>query len=185
MTTVAAAVDAVRRGLVVFKLPAGGRVPERGWHKRCLATPEAVERDWTGGANIGVACRAAGVVGLDLDVKDGSDGAATLHALCAWLGHDWPDTLTVRTPSGGQHLYFRAPTGRVIASTSGGRSGLGPGIDVRGPGLRCGGYLIGPGSVVNHTPYVITRDIPLQPLPGWLTDQLDPNGEKSREQQRL
>ncbi|MDG9709593.1 bifunctional DNA primase/polymerase [Streptomyces sp. DH10] len=48
------------------------------------------------------------MVGLDLDV-DG-DGQAVLAGHAARLGEDWPDTLTVRTPSGGVHLYFRAPT---------------------------------------------------------------------------
>jgi hypothetical protein len=64
----------------------------------------------------------------------------------------------VRTPSGGLHLYLRVPGDCTIGSVSGGRTALGPGIDVRGPGWRSGGYLIGPGSSVDGTPYVITRD---------------------------
>ncbi|GAA3760812.1 hypothetical protein GCM10022402_43320 [Salinactinospora qingdaonensis] len=78
---------------------------------------------------------------------------------------------TTATPSGGMHLYFRALPGRVITSVSGGRSRLGAGIDVRGPGGR-GGYLVGPDSVVNGRSYAITHDAPIQLLPDWLTDQL-------------
>ncbi|MFI9587814.1 bifunctional DNA primase/polymerase [Streptomyces sp. NPDC052236] len=98
-----------------------------------------------------------------------------LAALAARVGEDWPDTLTVRTPSGGLHLYFRAPgdcTVASVASVSGGRTALGLGIDVRGPGRRSGGYLIGPGSAVNGMPYAITRDVPILELPGWIAERL-------------
>ncbi|MEU4954953.1 bifunctional DNA primase/polymerase [Streptomyces lavendulae] len=165
--TMAAAVDLVGRGLAVFGLPPGGRRPARpGWQTRVLTHPDHVRRHWRDGDNIGVACRPSRIIGLDLDV-DG-DGQAVLAALCAGLGEEWPDTLTIATPSGGRHLYFRAPDGCTIASSSGGRTPLGPGIDVRGPGRRTGGYLIGPGSVVASTPYVILHDSPIQELPSWI-----------------
>jgi hypothetical protein len=78
----------------------------------------------------------------------------------------------VRTPSGGRHLYFRCPPGRTILSSSGGTSGLGRGIDVRGPGRRLGGYLIGPGSVVDGVTYTVERDEVIQELPEPLADLL-------------
>ncbi|WP_369228563.1 bifunctional DNA primase/polymerase (plasmid) [Streptomyces sp. R39] len=170
-STTAAAVDLVRRGLAVFPLPAGGRRPAGGgWHARCVTEPSRIRAVWREGDNIGVGCRASRVVGLDLDV-DG-DGQGVLAALATRVGEDWPDTLTVRTPSGGPHLYFRVPGDCAIASVSGGRTALGPGIDVRGPGLRSGGYLIGPGSAVNGMPYAITRDVPILELPGWIAERL-------------
>jgi len=43
-----------------------------------------------------------------------------------------------------------------------------PGADTRGPGLRLGGYLAGPGSVVGGRRYEIARDDPIAELPGWL-----------------
>jgi hypothetical protein len=49
---------------------------------------------------------------------------------------------------------------------------LGQGIDVRGPGQRSGGYLIGSGSVVNGTPYAISRGVAILALPGWIADRL-------------
>ncbi|MGA5220894.1 bifunctional DNA primase/polymerase [Streptomyces cinereoruber] len=168
--TAAAAADLAARGLAVFPLPPGGRRPAGPWRTRCLTDPERVRELWRDGDNIGVGCRASRVVGLDLDVED--DGQAVLADLAARLRQPWPDTLTVATPSGGRHLYFAAPDGSTIGSFSGARSPLGPGIDVRGPGLRSGGYLIGPGSVVGGIPYAIVRDEPVRPLPRWITDRL-------------
>lgn len=67
--------------------------------------------------NVGVGCRASDVVGLDLDRhRDGHDGVASFAAVFAAHGDaSWPDTLTVRTPSGGLHVYFRAG-GRALPS---------------------------------------------------------------------
>jgi hypothetical protein len=166
---------ALAAGLAVFPLPPGGRRPAPGWQQRCTRDPAALRRWWPPGANVGVGCRASGVVGLDLD-RHGHDvdGVDQLAAVCAAHAQPWPDTLTVRTPSGGLHLYFRVPTGVTIGSTSGGRSALGSGIDTRGPGRHSGGYLVGPESIVDSRWYVIDdtnagASTAIQPLPAWLT----------------
>jgi hypothetical protein len=122
------------------------------------------------GYNIGVGCRASDVVGLDLDHHPGVGGTAVFALVCAAYGAGWPDTFTVATPHG-RHLYFRAG-GRPIASASGPRSPLGAGIDIRGPGRRYGGFLIGPGSVIDGQPYAVERDTAIQDLPAWLADVL-------------
>lgn len=111
------------------------------------------------------------MVGIDLDRhqdhQDHQDGVASFAAVLAeYGGASWPDTLTVRTP-GGLHVYFRAG-GRALPSTSGGRSGLGAGVDTRAPGRRWGGYLVGPGSVVAGRGYVLENDTPILDLPPWL-----------------
>jgi Bifunctional DNA primase/polymerase, N-terminal len=87
----------------------------------------------------GIACGRAPhhLLGLDLDVKHGSDGPAALRALAGAHGFEVPQTVTVLTPSGGRHLWLTAP-GPV--PNSAGR--LAPGVDVRG----AGGYVVGPGS---------------------------------------
>lgn len=168
-----AAAALARRGLALFPLPPGGRRPlARGWLAAATADAEQLRATWRTGDNIGVACRASHVVGLDLDHHGG--GVEQFGALLAARGLDWPDTLTVATPSGGRHLYFRAPDGCTLGSTSGGTTRLGPGIDTRGPGLRSGGYLIGPGSVVDDTAYAITHDAPVRELPHWIADLLAP-----------
>ena len=158
---------ALAAGLVVFPLPAGAKRAAPGWPRQVTTDP-AVAAGWPDDANIGVACRASNVVGLDLDRKDGVDGVDTLRALCAAARWPWPDTLTVATPSGGRHLYFAAPAGVVVPSSI----GRWPGIDVRAPGQRLGGYLVGPGSTVDGRPYTIIRDLPIAPLPRWLATRL-------------
>ena len=167
----AAARAAVARGLAVFPLPIGGRVPERGWQRQATLLPERLP-ELLAGRGVGIGCRASHAVALDLDVHGDEDGPGVLEALAARLGEAVPETFTVGTPSGGRHLYFRAPEGCTIGSSSGGRARLGPGIDVRGPGRRSGGYLVGPGSVIGGHPYVITRNVPLAPLPAWIADLL-------------
>ncbi|HEX6359495.1 bifunctional DNA primase/polymerase [Actinophytocola sp.] len=171
---------AVKRGLAVFPIPPGGKRPAfPGWQRSALRDVDQVRRVWRPGDNVGIGCWASGVVGLDLDVADGHhntdvDGADTLAALCAAHGQPWPRTLTVRTPSTGRHLYLRVPAGRVILSSSGGRSPLGPGIDVRGPGRgQRGGYLIGPDSVVHGRRYTVLDDLPIAELPAWMADLLE------------
>ncbi|SEG36476.1 Bifunctional DNA primase/polymerase, N-terminal [Actinacidiphila yanglinensis] len=109
----------------------------------------------------GIACGRAPhhLVGVDLDVKHGADGMAALAALAGRHGFAMPPTVTVRTPSGGRHLWLTAP-GPV--PNSAGR--LGPGIDVRG----AGGYVVGPGSRTVAGHYLLepgTARHPLAPAP--------------------
>ena len=48
-----------------------------------------------------------GLFVVDVDMKDGKDGGATLAALAA--GRVLPETKTVLTPTGGAHLYWKLP----------------------------------------------------------------------------
>ncbi|WP_328464781.1 bifunctional DNA primase/polymerase [Streptomyces sp. NBC_00448] len=109
----------------------------------------------------GIACGRAPhhLVGLDLDVKHGTDGMAALHALAERHDFAVPRTVTVLTPSGGRHLWLTAP-GPV--PNSAGR--LAPGIDIRG----AGGYVVGPGSRTVAGHYLLepgTAQHPLAPAP--------------------
>lgn len=166
---------ALELGLAVFPLPPESKAPPPpGWQRDATTAPAA----WPPGSNIGVACWRSGVVVLDLDVpgpghRTRAHGQATLAAACAVRGRPWPRTLTVATPSGGRHLYFRAPAGVVIGSTSGGTSGLGEGIDTRGPGAGGrGGYVVGPGSVIGGRRYEVIDPAPIAELPGWIAGVL-------------
>ena len=93
---------------------------------------------------------------------------------CGGARAPWPLTLTVRTAHGGLHLYFRAPAGVPVVSAI----ARWPGIDIRGPGYRLGGYLAGPGSVVDGQPYIIERAAPIRDLPGWLAAILSRHPER-------
>jgi len=164
---------ALAAGLAVFGLPPGEKRPAPGWHARCTTDPAEVARTWRPGDNIGIGCRASGILGIDLDRHPGKpDGLAVFAAVCDRHGQPWPDTYTVRTPRGGLHLYLRVPPGRIIGSTSGGRSPLGASIDTRGPGRHTGGHLVGPGSHIGGVPYVVERDVPIAVVPDWIADLL-------------
>lgn len=91
----------------------------------------------------------SGLVVVDLDLKDGRDGFASLAAVEERLGA-LPATVTVKTPTGGEHRYFRMPV--VSIRNAAGRIGEleAPGIDVRGDG----GLVIVPPSVINARAYV-------------------------------
>ncbi|MFI8451552.1 bifunctional DNA primase/polymerase [Streptomyces erythrochromogenes] len=156
---IAAAARAMDRGLALFPIPAGSRVPAPGWQRRATLDQAELAQLLDDGGNVGVGCRASRVVALDLD-----DPAGGME--------DWPETFTVSTPRTGLHLYFRVPADCTIGSFSGLQSPLGLGIDVRGPGRRSGGYLVGPGSVVGGLPYLVVHDVPVVPLPGWLAERL-------------
>jgi Bifunctional DNA primase/polymerase, N-terminal len=119
---------ALARGLAVFPIAPGQRKAPPGWQIRASTDPG---QPWPPGSNVGVGCRASGVVVLDLDRKNGVDGVATLQRLCAAHEQPSPQTFTVATANGGLHLYFTAPPARVVVNTIG---ILGRGIDVRAPG---------------------------------------------------
>lgn len=166
---------AVQHGLVVFPLPPGGKAAEKGWQHTIIAGDlDQVRATWPAGANIGVACRASGIVGIDLDrhtsgwANVGVDGIGQFAHVCQRWGQKRPVTLEIRTPNNGRHLLLRVPDGVIVPSVSGGTSRLGPGIDIRGTGVKIGGYLAGPGSIVDGRAYEIEVDAPIAVLPNWL-----------------
>lgn len=172
---------ALAYGLAVFPLLPGTKtVTGPGWQTTALLDVDEIRRTWRPGTNIGVGCWKSDVVVLDLDVPGAGHrtpvaGEDTLSTLCNHHDQPWPPTtLTVATAGGGRHLYYRRPRGRMIGSSIGSTSsGLGPGIDVRGPGRGLGGYLVGPDSIVSARRYRIQVDAPIAELPSWLADLLD------------
>lgn len=166
----------VRRGLAVFPLPPGSKAAAPGWHLR-TTTDAAAAAGWPTGSNTGVGCRASSVVVLDLDRHPGQpDGVATFARICGEHAAPWPSTFTVATPSGGLHLYFRVGVDEGYASAIGWR----PGVDVRGPGRKFGGYLAGPGSATEAGRYVIAADLEVAPLPWWLPPLLPVAASENR-----
>lgn len=116
-------------------------------------------------AGYAVACGREGqwLIGIDLDRKNGVDGAANLVKLAARHAFTVPDTVTVSTPSGGFHLWLAGRDGLRVGNSAG---RLAPGIDVRGSG----GFLVGPGSWTPKGIYrLLTRpDMPVAPCPAGL-----------------
>ncbi len=180
----ALAIALSERGFAVFPLRAGSKVPAvRGdWEGLACSDPAQLRaRGWPAGGNVGIACGPSALFVLDLDVskapapgdaasadaKPGADeprdGSAVLRELAA--GRPIPPTLTVATPSGGTHLYYRADPAAGLRNTV---ARLGPLIDTR----AAGGYVVGPGSAIGGRRYEITADLPIAPVPQWIVDEL-------------
>lgn len=113
-----------------------------------------------GAAMIGVPTGdTSGFFCLDLDVKNGGGGLEWLAA----NQHRLPDTRRHKTRSGGVHLLFAMPQGRIIRNSAG---RIASGVDVRGNG----GYIIAPPS----PGYEIADATAPVPAPAWLLDLIDP-----------
>jgi hypothetical protein len=167
----------------VFPVKPGGKLPAVDqWEQRATTDLDVIERAWSGqwsGYNIGIPPGRAGLAVIDLDchaelpddwraIPGVRDGADVFTCLLEWAGESrWPSTTSVRTPSGGSHLYFRQPPDQEIRNSAG---LLGPGIDVRGTG----GYVVAPGSVVGGRPYELLDDTDPAPIPLWLARRLAP-----------
>ena len=128
--------------------------------------PERIRSWWAEhpGANVGTPTGAVtGTVVLDVDCDETKqlDGEAALAELVEQ--HEaLPRTLTIKTPRGGRHLYFKHPGTRVPNSTC----KLGAGLDVRGDG----GYTLLPPSKTDRGAYVYLDRSPMAELPEWLRD---------------
>jgi hypothetical protein len=178
-----AATALAERGWRVFPCQRGGKRPalRADWEHRATTDTARIARCWeTGPYNIGVACGPSGLVVIDLDSpKPGQhkppewehdtgirDGADVLAALCEQARQPWPaETFAVTTPSGGAHLYFTAPPGARLRNTAGRLGWL---IDTRAEG----GYVLGPGSIIDGTPYTVVNPAAPEPLPAWLARRL-------------
>ncbi|MGX1504633.1 UNVERIFIED_CONTAM: hypothetical protein RKD43_003258 [Streptomyces graminofaciens] len=192
----AAAFDAAERGWHVLPLRPGGKRPalhgedactgtgpcssgHLKWEQRATTDPDRIRAAWSAGPfNVGIATGPAGLVVVDLDKPktnsnaDTPCGVTTFQALCERAGQAVPDTRTVRTASGGRHLYFTAPTGTRLTNTAG---TLAPLVDTRAHG----GYVVAPGSTTPAGVYTVLDDRPLTPLPEWLYARLTPRSSRT------
>ncbi|MFH9651498.1 bifunctional DNA primase/polymerase [Streptomyces anulatus] len=183
-----AALDAAESGLRIFPLRPGEKRPAiREWESRATTDLERIRGCWTHAPyNVGVATGPSGLVIVDLDrpkhpqdtppadwAECGvTDGADVLAVLCERHGKTFPtNTYTVRTWSGGTHLYFAAPGGEPLRNTAGDSTrGLGWKVDTR----AVGGLVVGAGSTYAGRTYDVVHAAPVAPLPGWLADLLRP-----------
>ncbi|WP_331764368.1 bifunctional DNA primase/polymerase [Streptomyces sp. NBC_01506] len=170
----ASALRYAERGMYVHPLAVGGKEPRWGdWEARATRDPELIQRTWGRAPfNIGVACGPSSLVAIDLDVPhDGEvsgladiiDGMTMLDSLAAQIpGAQITPTLTVRTPSGGRHLVYRAPARIRVRNTA---RTIGWCIDTR----AAGGYVVGIGSEIDGVAYELEGSV-TDPavLPEWL-----------------
>lgn len=159
-------------GLAVFPVGPDCRRPLTAHgYKNASKTMEGVEALWRPhpDANVSVACGGvSGAFVLDIDVKHGVDGLATLASL-ETEHNPLPATWRTRTPSGGLHLWFAQPVARRLRN----RVGFLPGLDVRTDG---GSVAVPPSRRADgaYTWLIAPWDRPLADAPGWLLDAIDP-----------
>ena len=174
-----AALAYASRGVPVFPCKPGGKAPlTHHGHLDATVDPEQIRKWWTRwpSANIGIPTgERSGLLVLDIDPDKGGD--ASLATLVSEHG-PLPTTTTVKTGSGGRHIYLRYPTGSGISNSAG---KLGPGLDVRGEG----GYVIAPPSYTTG-PYTTLHKAPLAVPQEWLLEALrnDPRGSAPTPRQR-
>ncbi|MER9494165.1 bifunctional DNA primase/polymerase [Mesorhizobium sp. M0320] len=164
-TKLTAALDAASRGFRVFPVWRDSKIPwAKGW-QAAATTDESQIREWWGenpNWNIGVAT-GCGLVVVDVDVKNGKPGAASLEML-EMMG--LPTSLRVRTPTGGTHVYVAV--GDRHSGREGNIEGF-PGLDTRGDG----NLVLWPGSNIGRNKYEIETDTPPAPCPSWLFDIIE------------
>jgi hypothetical protein len=128
-------------GFPVFPVRPGDKRPLiSGWKEAATMDPAIIAAWWSQwpDANIGIVTgERSGLVVLDVDVATG--GLESFEELKSCIS-DWPDTLMVRTGSGGLHVYFRMWDGIRIGNSV---SKLAPGLDIRGEG----GFVVAPPSL--------------------------------------
>ncbi|MFI7137626.1 bifunctional DNA primase/polymerase [Streptomyces massasporeus] len=191
MALLLAALNAAERGWHVFPLRPNTKRPalhgetacprtgpcasgHRKWEERATTDPDRIRAAWAHAPfNVGIATGPSGLLVVDLDVSKGNsstdapDGAATFRALCERTGQPVPRTRTVRTASGGHHLYFTAPAAVRLHNTAGTLARL---VDTR----AWGGYVVAAGSTIDGTPYEAVGPALLRPVPDWLKALLLP-----------
>lgn len=164
------------KGIGVFIIRPGTKNPLHGysWYSRQSQDPKEIAEMFTAtpGCNFGVYPGENYVV-IDLDVGPGKDGIKVFEEICAENGIDnfelEIDTLMVKTPRKGIHLYFRAPFATGIAND------FPDGIDVRG----VNGYVVGPGSELPEGGYeLVDPNADITELPAWLEDYVRPPGHR-------
>lgn len=147
----------------------------RAWPERATVDPDDILDWWSAngrfaGCVTGVATGpGSGIWVLDVDRhrREGApNGFITLAALEAEHG-PLPPTFTVRTPSGGEHRYFRYPEdGRDVVTKAG---TCGPGVDTRG----LGGQVVAPATWLGVGEYRVVDGSDVADAPAWLLDLVE------------
>jgi hypothetical protein len=190
------ALKAQWRGLYIFPVVAGDKIPHPAagrWGETATNDAARIEYFWTHvdpHANIGIACKQSQLLVIDLDrakepgklrgteweYMHGAYGeyvhGEDLFEEMAWkLGgdtgvRDMMDTYTVRTGSGGLHLYYQWPASWPRISQASPVKGV---VDVRGNGGQWGGYVLGEGSRTAAGEYVMVQTLKgPQIAPEWI-----------------
>lgn len=170
------ALSLAKRGLYIFPIQPGSKVPYSkavmggGWKAYSSVDRKQINQ-WAKelpGCNWAVDCGKSGLVVLDVDVKNGKAGGYALRQLEKQYGK-LPNTLTIKTPSGGFHYYFKG-------LCSSGTDKLGSGLDIK----SVGGYVLAPGGVIGGKMYEPITKFELASVPGWVVSMAGAPLEKEQ-----
>lgn len=168
--SVAHALQWAARGFRVFPIiPRTKRPRDAEFYASATSVATEVLALFEGGHNWNIGVSTDNLLVVDVDVKGGKAGLATFSDLDMPLG-----TLTVRTPTGGYHYYYNAPTTNNTQGDSG--RGLGPGVDTR----SYHGYVIAPGSVLKEGVYTLDNDAPMADAPDRILHKLSSPRDRRR-----
>src|SRR5215469_2436884 len=127
-----------------------------------------VWQDNTPNCNWALVCGSASNISVtDVDRKIGKDGFIWLQHVLEEHGPDLLDTMRVRTPGGGFHIYHLWVPG--IGKDNTGK--LAPGVDIQGEIS----YVVIPPSTIDGVPYRFEESDPettVPAMPQWLAQQL-------------
>jgi hypothetical protein len=162
------------QGWLVFPLTPSGKTPRtKNGHLAATRNQAKISQWWQRWrtANIGVKTGAeSGLVVLDVDVKNNQPGLQSLAEL--ERQHGSIETLRAHTPTGGLHLFFRAPA-QVVTN----RAGFLPGLDLRGQG----GYIVVAPSRIDGQSYSWENpSAQIAEMPDWLLEIINAKQQKGK-----
>ena len=189
----AAALAHAKNGFYVIPLVENSKRPLiSDWQNRATTNPLQIDSWWSEhpNANIGIACEVSNLIVIDLDTSKGAVPSSPWNELGAKSGEDvfkevcrkagdaqLFETYSVKTPSGGKHLYFYDQN---IAIKQGTEVNGWWRVDTRSKG----GYIVAEGShLINSANGVadqyqsIGNSVVLN-FPTWLRDELSPKAIK-------
>ena len=189
----AAALAHAKNGFYVIPLVENSKRPLiSDWQNRATTNPLQIDSWWSEhpNANIGIACEVSNLIVIDLDTSKGAvpsspwnelgmkNGEDVFREICRKAGDSQIfETYSVKTPSGGKHLYFYDQN---IAIKQGTEVNGWWRVDTRSKG----GYIVAEGSrLINSSNGVtdqyqsIGNSVVLN-FPTWLRDELSPRANK-------
>lgn len=169
----------VENGWYIFPLKKISKTPDPKYapngFKNADVNPDKIKL-WPEDDNIGIATGSNSnlyVLDMDIDKTSGECiGCNSIEEYLKKLGIKMKDiqTYTIKTGSGGVHLYFRLneeQKQRVesLGKALGSKIGIFPHVDLKGDG----GYVVAPPSIhPNGNAYSVLFDNPIQEMPEWL-----------------
>ena len=189
----AAALAHAKNGFYVIPLVENSKRPLiSDWQNRATTNPLQIDSWWTEhpNANIGIACEVSNLIVIDLDTSKGAvppiswnelgvkNGEDVFREICKKAGDaQLFETYSVKTPSGGKHLYFYDQN---IAIKQGTEVNGWWRVDTRSKG----GYIVAEGSLLINSAngvadqYQSIGNSVVLNFPTWLRDELSPKAIK-------